>query len=81
VTPQLLAILGWNALVPTILGFRAWAKALERLPVTTASQVLLLSPVLGVALSALALGERVTPSLLLAAALTLAGSLLALRGR
>jgi drug/metabolite transporter (DMT)-like permease len=78
-TPRLGAILAWNALVPTILGFRCWAKALERLPVSTASQVLLLSPVLGVALSALVLGERVTLMLGLAAALTLAGSLLALR--
>jgi drug/metabolite transporter (DMT)-like permease len=78
-TPELAAILAWNALVPTILGFRAWANALKRLPVATASQVLLLSPVVGVALSALVLGERVTASLALAAALTLAGSLLALR--
>lgn len=78
-TARLVAVLAWNALVPTILGFRAWANALERLPVARASQVLLLSPVLGVALSALALGERVTAALALAAALTLAGSLLALR--
>jgi drug/metabolite transporter (DMT)-like permease len=78
-TAQLAAILAWNALVPTILGFRAWANALERLPVATASQVLLLSPVLGVALSAAVLGEPITPTLLLAALLTLAGSLLALR--
>ncbi len=78
-TPQLIAVLGWNALVPTIIGFRAWANALERLPVATASQVLLLSPVLGVALSATVLGERVTTTLLAAAALTVAGSLLALR--
>jgi drug/metabolite transporter (DMT)-like permease len=78
-TAQLGAILAWNALVPTILGFRAWANALERLPVTTASQVLLLSPVLGVALSAAVLGEPITLALLLAALLTLAGSLLALR--
>jgi drug/metabolite transporter (DMT)-like permease len=78
-TPQLIAVLGWNALVPTIIGFRAWANALERLPVATASQVLLLSPVLGVALSAAVLGERVTTTLVAAAALTVAGSLLALR--
>jgi drug/metabolite transporter (DMT)-like permease len=78
-TAQLAAVLGWNALVPTILGFRAWAKALERLPVATASQVLLLSPVVGVALSAVVLGERVTGTLAAAAALTIAGSLLALR--
>lgn len=80
-TGQLAAILAWNALVPTILGFRAWANALERLPVSTASQVLLLSPVLGVALSAVVLGEPITLALLLAALLTLAGSLLALRRR
>lgn len=78
-TAQLLAVLAWNALVPTILGFWAWAKALERLTVATASQVLLLSPVVGVALSAVVLGERVTGTLAAAAALTLAGSLLALR--
>jgi len=78
-TPQLVAVLAWNALVPTILGFRAWAKALEQLAVTTASQVLLLSPVVGVALSAVVLGEAVTPALAAAAALTFTGSLLALR--
>ncbi len=78
-TPQLVAVLCWNVLVPTIIGFRAWANALERLPVATASQVLLLSPLLGVALSAAVLGERVTGSLAAAAALIVAGSLLALR--
>jgi drug/metabolite transporter (DMT)-like permease len=79
VTGRLVAVLGWNVLVPTLLGFRAWANALERLPVATASQVLLLSPVLGVALSAAVLGEPVTITLAVAAALTLTGSLLALR--
>lgn len=78
-TPQLVAVLAWNALVPTILGFRAWANVLERLPVATVSQVLLISPVLGVALSAVVLGERVTGTLVAAAALTVAGSLLVLR--
>ena len=82
-TPTLIAILGWNAVVPSILGFWCWARALDLVPVATASQVLLLSPLFGVLLSAAVLGEPLTPSLLTAGALILAGAMLsyARRGR
>jgi drug/metabolite transporter (DMT)-like permease len=73
-TPRFAVLTLWSAIVPTIVGYYCWAKALERLPVATASQVLLLSPVFGVLLSAFVLGERVTIGLLSSAALILIGS-------
>ena len=75
-TPGLGVIIAWNAIVPTLLAFYCWARALDRVPVAKASQLLLLSPVLGVALSALVLGEPVTASLLVSGGLIIAGALL-----
>ncbi len=63
-------------MVPSILGFWCWARALDRVPVATASQVLLLSPVFGVLLSAAVLGERLGPALAASAALIISGAIL-----
>lgn len=73
-TPSFITITAYNAVVPSILGFWCWARALDRLPVATASQVLLLSPVFGVALSAAVLGETIGPALAASAALIVAGA-------
>jgi len=73
-TPRYLAIVLYNGVVPTILAFWCWARALTMVPVATASQILLLSPVFGVLLSALVLGERISPTLIGAMALIVAGA-------
>ncbi|KAA0972000.1 DMT family transporter [Aureimonas fodinaquatilis] len=73
-TPTYTAILLYNAIVPSVLGFWFWARALSRMSVTTASQVLLLSPVFGMVLSAIVLDETLTLSLLVSAVLILIGA-------
>jgi drug/metabolite transporter (DMT)-like permease len=59
-TPELAAITIYNILVPTALAYWCWSQALTRVKPSTASQVLLLSPVYGVAQSHLILGEPLT---------------------
>jgi drug/metabolite transporter (DMT)-like permease len=71
------AIILYNALVPTILAFWSWAKILTLIPAATAGQFVLLSPILGILLGSLVLGEAVTPMLIASAALILGGALLA----
>lgn len=72
-TTSYVVIILWNAVVPSILGFWCWARALDRVPVAKASQILLLSPVLGVTLSAVVLGEAVGPTPVGSAALIVTG--------
>ncbi|MBN8988875.1 MAG: DMT family transporter [Rhizobiales bacterium] len=71
------AIILYNALVPTILAFWFWAKILTLIPATTAGQFMLLSPIVGIVLGSLVLGEAMTPVLIASAALILGGALLA----
>lgn len=71
------AIILYNALVPTILAFWFWAKILTLIPAATAGQFVLLSPILGILLGSLVLGEAVTPMLMVSATLILGGALLA----
>jgi drug/metabolite transporter (DMT)-like permease len=70
-------IILYNALVPTILAFWFWAKILTLIPAATAGQFVLLSPILGIGLGSLVLGETVTPMLIVSATLILGGALLA----
>jgi drug/metabolite transporter (DMT)-like permease len=75
-TPQLVANTIYNILVPTALAFWCWAQALARLRASTASQVLLLSPVFGIAQSHFVLGEPLTPAVLASAACVIIGACL-----
>lgn len=75
-TPSYVIITLYNAVVPSILGFWCWARALDRVPVATASQILLLSPVFGVVLSAIVLDEPIGGTLAASAALIIAGAVL-----
>ncbi len=77
--PAYAAIIAYNGLVPTVLGYWCWARALDRIPVQTASQVLMLSPVFGVLLSAAVLGERLGFTLLASGVLIVAGAALSYR--
>ena len=76
-TPSYVAVILWNAVVPTVLGFWCWARALQVVPVSRAGQVLMLSPVVGVLLSALLVGEALTLTILASTGLIVAGALLA----
>lgn len=75
-TPQLIVNTIYNILVPTALAFWCWSQALARMRASTASQILLLSPVYGVAQSHFILGEPLTPAVLASAACVIIGACL-----
>jgi drug/metabolite transporter (DMT)-like permease len=75
-TPELAVITVYNILVPTALAFWCWSQALARIRASTASQVLLLSPVFGIAQSHFVLGEPLTPAVLASAACVITGACL-----
>jgi drug/metabolite transporter (DMT)-like permease len=75
-TPQLIVNTIYNILVPTALAFWCWSQALTRLRASTASQILLLSPVFGVTQSHFVLGEPLTPAVLASAACVITGACL-----
>jgi len=75
-TPQLIVNTIYNILVPTALAFWCWSQALTRMRASTASQILLLSPVFGVAQSHFILGEPLTPAVLASAACVITGACL-----
>lgn len=75
-TPQLIVNTIYNILVPTALAFWCWSQALTRVRASTASQILLLSPVFGVAQSHFVLGEPLTPTVLASAACVIIGACL-----
>jgi drug/metabolite transporter (DMT)-like permease len=75
-TPQLVVNTIYNILVPTALAFWCWSQALARIRASTASQVLLLSPVFGIAQSHVVLGEPLTPAVLASAVCVIVGACL-----
>jgi drug/metabolite transporter (DMT)-like permease len=75
-TPQLAVNTVYNILVPTALAFWCWSQALTRIRASTASQILLLSPVFGIAQSHFVLGEPLTPAVLASAACVITGACL-----
>ena len=75
----LLAILAYNWVVTTALGYFLWAKVLTAMPAATAGQVLALTPVGGFLLSTAIFGGAVTVDVALAVALIVAGIILTLR--
>ncbi|MBV8493932.1 MAG: DMT family transporter [Alphaproteobacteria bacterium] len=76
---RLLAILAYNWVVTTALGYFLWAKVLTAMPAATAGQVLALTPVGGFLLSILIFGGTVTPDVIASIALIVAGIILTLR--
>ncbi len=73
-------LMAWQAVVPLCLCYLAWFAALRRLPATVATTGTLLAPVVGVASSALLLGEPFGLPEASAMALVLGGVALAARG-
>jgi len=73
-TARLAVITLYNILVPTTLAYWCWARVLARVKPSTATQVLLLSPVFGVLQSHLVLGEPLSPAVLASAVCVIAGA-------
>jgi drug/metabolite transporter (DMT)-like permease len=78
-TASLIAILAYNWVVTTALGYFLWAKVLAAMPAAVAGQVLALTPIGGFLLSAAIFGGAVTLDIVLSLALIVAGISLSLR--
>ena len=78
-SPGLIAILAYNCVVTTPLGYFLWAKVLSMMPAATAGQVLTLIPVGGFALSMLIFGGTLTPDVVLSVVLIVGAIFVTLR--
>ena len=70
------AILAYNCIITTALGYFLWGKVLSMMPAATAGQVLMLTPIGG---STLIFGGAVTADVLLSVALIVGGMFVTLR--
>jgi drug/metabolite transporter (DMT)-like permease len=73
------AILVYNALVTTALGYFLWGKVLSMMPAATAGQVLTLTPIGGFVLSTMIFGGSVTLNVAVSIVLIVAGIFVTLR--
>jgi drug/metabolite transporter (DMT)-like permease len=73
---RLIGVIVWNAIGPTALAYWCWAKLMARMSATTASQILLLTPVYAVLQGNLVLGEPIGLEIVLAAGAIVAGAAL-----
>ena len=78
-TPALLAILAYNWVITTALGYFLWNKILSVMPAGVAGQVMALTPVGGFLLSAAIFGGAVTADVAFSIVLIVAGIILTLR--
>lgn len=78
-TGTLLALIGYNWLIPAALAYWSWSRVLTRLPVASAGQILMLAPVWGVALSMIIFREPFRPLMLASGVLVLVGAWLTLQ--
>ena len=78
-SPEVVAILLYNCVVTTALGYFLWSRVLSMMPAATAGQVLTLTPVGGFVLSVLLFGGAVTLDVALSIALIVAGIFVTLR--
>jgi drug/metabolite transporter (DMT)-like permease len=76
----LVAILVYNCIVTTALGYFLWNRILAVMPAAIAGQVVTLTPIGGFLLSAAVFGGAVTADVVLSIALIVAGIILTLRG-
>jgi drug/metabolite transporter (DMT)-like permease len=79
-SPALIAILAYNWVITTALGYFLWNKVLSVLPAGVAGQVMALTPIGGFLLSAAVFGGAVTQDVILSIVLIVAGIILTLRG-
>lgn len=78
-SPELLAILAYNCIVTTALGYFLWSKVLTMMPAAVAGQVLALTPIGGFVLSTLIFGGTITTGIIVSIALIVIGIILTLR--
>jgi len=79
-SPALVAILAYNWVVTTALGYFLWNKVLAVMPAAIAGQVMALTPIGGFLLSAAVFGGAVTADVVVSIVLIVAGIILTLRG-
>jgi drug/metabolite transporter (DMT)-like permease len=79
-TAGLVAILAYNCVVTTALGYFLWNRVLAVMPAGTAGQVMALTPVGGFLISTALFGGAVTADVALSIGLIVAGIILTLRG-
>ncbi len=79
-SPALVAILAYNWVVTTALGYFLWNKILAIMPAGVAGQVMALTPIGGFLLSAAIFGGAVTSDVVVSIVLIVAGIILTLRG-
>lgn len=75
---SLVLIMLWNWLVPVSLSVWAWGRVLEHIPASLASQALLCTPFVGIALSAVIFRESLPPVFAASALIIMMGASLAL---
>jgi len=80
-SPALVAILAYNCVVTTALGYFLWGKVLSMMPAATAGQVVTLTPIGGFLLSILIFGGTVTADAVASIALIIGGIVITLRRR
>jgi len=78
-SPGLLAIVGYNCLVTTALGYFLWGKVLSMMPAAMAGQVLTLTPIGGFVLSLVIFGGTLSTDVLVSILLIVAGIFVTLR--
>jgi drug/metabolite transporter (DMT)-like permease len=79
-TPGLVAILAYNWVITTALGYFLWNKVLSVMPAGVAGQVMALTPVGGFLIATAIFGGTVTWDVAVSIALIVAGIMLTLRG-
>jgi drug/metabolite transporter (DMT)-like permease len=78
-SPELVAIVAYNCIVTTALGYFLWGKVLSMMPAAMAGQVLTLTPIGGFVLSTLIFGGTVTADVVLSIVLIVGGIFVTLR--
>jgi drug/metabolite transporter (DMT)-like permease len=78
-SPFLVAVVFYNAVVTTALGYFLWGKVLSVMPAAMAGQVLTLTPVGGFVLSTLIFGGVLTLDVVVSIVLIIAGIFVTLR--
>jgi drug/metabolite transporter (DMT)-like permease len=78
-SPELVAILAYNCLVTTALGYLLWGKVLSMMPAAIAGQALTLTPIGGFVLSMLIFGGAPTADVVASIALIAGGTFVTLR--
>jgi drug/metabolite transporter (DMT)-like permease len=78
-SPAVVAILAYNCIVTTALGYFLWGKVLTMMPAATAGQVLTLTPIGGFVLSTLIFGGTISPDAAISIVLIVGGIFITLR--